>query len=255
RDHFTLMKDVPKNKAKYSYYTCKHCTLAYNKDPDLGPPDLRLGRSYSYVGHLCKCEAYRAVMENCRGQSSDGAQRLETSVSEGKIPPKILKLHKQETDRLVVEFQRSCTKALLEYLCPGITNYCPSSVRYLLMYEDGSSDGVPVDEIEDHVSLLLQLPNKQRRLVSADRQAAARREDKAATFDKKAVVSRFIRTTLCELTEVLDVSDKKRQTLMTDLGSGKEQPHAALTQYDQEGGPTYQEGGRLADALPGVILW
>ncbi|KAF4135985.1 hypothetical protein GN958_ATG06039 [Phytophthora infestans] len=136
-----------------------------------------------------------------------------------------------------------------------VMNYCPSSVRYLLMYEDGSSDGVPVDEIEDHVPLLLQLPNKRRRLVSADRQAAAQREEcaafherpkrrkvssvaksKAATFDKEAVVSRFIRTTLCELTEVLDVSDDQRQTLMTALESGKEQPHAALTRYDQEGG-------------------
>ncbi|KAF4137793.1 hypothetical protein GN958_ATG02836 [Phytophthora infestans] len=76
RDHFTLMKDVPKSKAKYSYYTCKHCTLAYSKDPDLDPPELLLGRSYNYVGHLRKCEAYRAVMENCRGQSSDGGSSI-----------------------------------------------------------------------------------------------------------------------------------------------------------------------------------
>ncbi|EEY61415.1 uncharacterized protein PITG_01712 [Phytophthora infestans T30-4] len=150
-----------------------------------------------------------------------------------------------------------------------VMNYCPSSVRYLLMYEDGSSDGVPVDEIEDHVPLLLRLPNKRRRLVSADRQAAAQREEcaafherpkrrkvssvaksKAATFDKEAVFSRFIRTTLCELTEVLDVSDDQRQTLMTALESGKEQPHAALTQYDQEGGLDALSHTLLNVALP-----
>ncbi|ETN13884.1 hypothetical protein PPTG_22265 [Phytophthora nicotianae INRA-310] len=46
------MREVPKSKGKYSFYTCKHCSLAYNMNPDLKPPELILGRSYNYVGHL-----------------------------------------------------------------------------------------------------------------------------------------------------------------------------------------------------------
>ncbi|ETO81969.1 hypothetical protein F444_03802 [Phytophthora nicotianae P1976] len=52
RDHFMLMREVPKSKGKYSFYTCKHCSLAYNMNPDLKPPELILGRSYNYVGHV-----------------------------------------------------------------------------------------------------------------------------------------------------------------------------------------------------------
>ncbi|KAF1791766.1 PIH1 family [Phytophthora cactorum] len=87
-----------------------------------------------------------------------------------------------------------------------VVKYCPSSARYLLMYADGSSDGVPVDEIEDHVPMLLQLPVKRRRSISKCQRAAAQSEEPAechepavqppkrlkVSADMQAVVSRFI---------------------------------------------------------------
>ncbi|ETO85290.1 hypothetical protein F444_01016 [Phytophthora nicotianae P1976] len=132
-----------------------------------------------------------------------------------------------------------------------IMNYCPSSARYLLMYADGSSDGVPIDEIEDHVPMQLQLPNKRPRsswgaAAQSKEPAECRRppkrskmsvsKSKSSVTDNQAVVSRFVRTILCELTRVLDVSDDKRQTLSNILDSGKDRPLAALALYDQEGG-------------------
>ncbi|ETO99825.1 hypothetical protein F441_22750 [Phytophthora nicotianae CJ01A1] len=163
RDHFTLMREVPKSKGKYSFYTCKHCSLAYNMNPDLNPPELILGRSYNYVGHLRKCEAYRSTVGVTQAHSSDddssgsgpgGRQRpINTRLVFTKSPPRrksakrtppktksqrrFSKSQKQELERLLVEFQagnllpdlfieRWCTKALLEYLCPGIGSYLPS---------------------------------------------------------------------------------------------------------------------------------
>ncbi|KAG3116371.1 hypothetical protein PI125_g4711 [Phytophthora idaei] len=131
-----------------------------------------------------------------------------------------------------------------------VVKYCPSSARYLLMYADGSSDGVPVDEIEDHVPMLLQLPVKRRRSISKCQRAAAQSEEPAechepavqppkrlkVSADMQAVVSRFIQTTLCELTTVLDISEEKRQTLLATLDGCMDQPLAALAQYGQNGG-------------------
>ncbi|KAF1792594.1 hypothetical protein GQ600_23688 [Phytophthora cactorum] len=60
--HFEKRKDIPKNDSGCCFYKCKHCRLVYNKDPDLDPPELLLGRAYNYKNHLAKCEAYTATM-------------------------------------------------------------------------------------------------------------------------------------------------------------------------------------------------
>ncbi|POM81752.1 Hypothetical protein PHPALM_240 [Phytophthora palmivora] len=160
RDHFILMKNVPKSKGGYSYYTCKHCTSAHNKNPDLDPPELYLGRPYNYVNHFNKREAYQAVVGSIRGLSFDdcgsstGSSRqrkrpVNTRLIFTKTPTRTSKKSSpkkkpkrrfskvQKLERVLVEFQsgnflpdlfieRPCSKALLEYLCPGITAYLPS---------------------------------------------------------------------------------------------------------------------------------
>eukprot|EP00644_Phytophthora_capsici_P016660 jgi/Phyca11/122374/e_gw1.47.132.1 len=135
------MRDIPKSKGNYSYYTCKHCSRAYNLNPDTDPPELILGRSYNYIGHLEKCEAYRTAVGTTQAHSSgddssaSGSGRRQRPVNTPQR--RFSKSQKQTLERLLVEFQagnllpdlfieRSCTKALLEYLCPGIGSYLPS---------------------------------------------------------------------------------------------------------------------------------
>ncbi|KAG7393362.1 hypothetical protein PHYPSEUDO_009566 [Phytophthora pseudosyringae] len=146
-----------------------------------------------------------------------------------------------------------------------VMTYCPSSARYVLLYADGSSDGVPVDEIGDHVPLLRQLPAKRR--SSKKRRAENRSEERAhecheptpppmkrpkpqnddklaatgaaapsRVCDIRVAVARFVRGSLWELTAALNVSDDKQRALLTTLDNRNEQPLAALERYVGEGG-------------------
>ncbi|KAL3668447.1 hypothetical protein V7S43_006531 [Phytophthora oleae] len=133
--------------------------------------------------------------------------------------------------------------------------YSRSSKRFLLLYTDGSSDEVPVDEVEDHLPLRLQFkakkrPNKRRaetlrgnaaqspikrpRLSASKAKPTSQNEPKRA--DKLEVMSHFVQDTLWALTTVLDVSEEKQQALLTTLNTRNEQPFAALEQYAKEGG-------------------
>ncbi|OWZ03925.1 hypothetical protein PHMEG_00024265 [Phytophthora megakarya] len=136
-----------------------------------------------------------------------------------------------------------------------VISYSPSSARFLLLYEDGSSDGVPVNEIGDHVPLKLQLPLKKRRkkrkaeICRERTKATPVKRSKIAQHDppstqqpekvqskKLAIVTRFVQDTLCSLTAALDISDEKQRVLLAALDNRKEQPLAALERYDEEGG-------------------
>ncbi|KAK1941755.1 hypothetical protein P3T76_006819 [Phytophthora citrophthora] len=138
-----------------------------------------------------------------------------------------------------------------------VIRYSSSSKHFSLLYMDGSSDEVPVDEIEDYLPLRLQFkekkyrnkrraetlktntvqsPTKRPRLsVSvAGKTNPTRNEPKQA--DKLEVMSRFVQDTLWALTMVLDVSEEKQQALLSTLNTRNEQPIAALQQYAKEGG-------------------
>ncbi|KAF4138128.1 hypothetical protein GN958_ATG12737 [Phytophthora infestans] len=137
------MKDVPKSKAKYSYYTCKHCTLAYSKDPDLDQPELLLACSYNYhIGPSWRAvEGSQATVVARAHDHLAGKRSANKRLGFSKVSPKhntskrasprakshrrYSKLEKQKLERLLAEFQvdflpdlfieRSRTKALLEY--------------------------------------------------------------------------------------------------------------------------------------------
>ncbi|POM61077.1 Avirulence protein [Phytophthora palmivora] len=116
-----------------------------------------------------------------------------------------------------------------------IMSYSPSSGS------DGSSDGVPVHEIGDHVPLHLHLPvkkhrskkrraenhnktNSEREATSPSKRSKTEENGPSAAWpDRMTVVSRFVQDTLWSLTTVLDVCDEKQRLLFTALDNRNEQ--------------------------------
>ncbi|KAE9126333.1 hypothetical protein PF005_g5914 [Phytophthora fragariae] len=136
------------------------------------------------------------------------------------------------------------------------------STKFLLLYSDGSSEGVPIDEIEDYVPLLRQLPKKERELKKrktenrseerTKRQESSRTSAKRVKVQKRtsnpeaqspiarpdvsAVASCFVKDMLWALTTTYNVGDAKQQALLATLDNRSEQPRAALARYIEEGG-------------------
>ncbi|EGZ20847.1 hypothetical protein PHYSODRAFT_438071, partial [Phytophthora sojae] len=148
-----------------------------------------------------------------------------------------------------------------------VMSYCPMSTKFLLLYSDGSSEAVPIDEIGDHVPLLRQLPDAKRRLkkrkgeertacqehsrATVKRVKVVKKEATKATAlvppvstyasaaarpDVAPLASRFVQDMLWALTTTYNVSDAKQQALLATLDNRSEQPKAALARYIEEGG-------------------
>lgn len=128
---------------------------------------------------------------------------------------------------------------------PGqVVTYCPMTARFVLLYSDGSSDGVPANEIEDHVPLLRQLPSAEKRNWKKRRAENCREERQEPTkrckskhdsktapvaaktpsaSDVSTLATRFVQDTLWALTTVLDVDDETIKTLLVALDNRNEQ--------------------------------
>ncbi|GMF19063.1 unnamed protein product [Phytophthora fragariaefolia] len=149
-----------------------------------------------------------------------------------------------------------------EVQIPGVVmSYCPMSAKFLLQYSDGSTEGVPVDEIDDYVPLLRQLPSedhsaKKRKAAPCGGEGMKRHEPppptakrvKASPPEKKTaaepapvhvpptparsdvstVAPRFVNDILWALTTTYDVSDAKRQALLATLDKRSEQVRLVL---------------------------
>ncbi|KAG6598111.1 Avirulence protein [Phytophthora cinnamomi] len=143
------------------------------------------------------------------------------------------------------------------------------STKYVLLYSNGSSEIVPVDEIEDYVPLRRQLVGKKRNSKKRKtnqsteerpgRQKLSRYATKRVKIEKKEaatevstltpavpvsvptaalspVASRFVQDMLWALTTTYDISDEKQRALLASLDNRSEQPRAALARYIKEGG-------------------
>lgn len=138
-----------------------------------------------------------------------------------------------------------------------VMRYSRSSKRFSLLYTDGSSDEVSVDDIEDHLPLRLQFKEKKHvrkrcaeslqkkteqsstkrpRLAVSEAGKSKRKQNEPKQANELEVMSRFVQDTLWALTTVLHVNEEKQQALLTTLNTRDEQPFAALKQYAKEGG-------------------
>ncbi|RLN68242.1 hypothetical protein BBJ28_00011077 [Nothophytophthora sp. Chile5] len=150
--------------------------------------------------------------------------------------------------------------------CVGgtVVRYCPMSTQYLASYEDGSSEGIPLDDIDYHVPIARQLsvakscsskrkaglqqntgdgwrPDSPPDAKRCKIPAPATKEAIPVLKGASALAFRFVREFFWALTSAGDVGDipnskKKQKTLLHILGNNHTQPQVALTQYIEEGG-------------------
>ncbi|RLN89676.1 hypothetical protein BBJ28_00017767 [Nothophytophthora sp. Chile5] len=150
--------------------------------------------------------------------------------------------------------------------CVGgtVVRYCPMSTQYLASYEDGSSEGIPLEDIDYHVPIARQLPVA--KSCSSKRKAGlqqntgdgwrpdpppdakrcklpapAAKETSPVLKGASALAFRFVRGFFWTLASAGDVGDSpnsrmKQKTLIHILGDNHTQPQVALAQYIEEGG-------------------